>query len=150
MYMYIYIYTFIHTYSRRLCKRIKIFVKNKNVFLIDKWCNTRFYQKSTHVEYSPKNFPFKIKMKNAFKIKKQSLRAVSQKTEVHTINNKIRKILEKRQQRSPIPPADIQLVVLLEMRTPPTGIHQPYLKLNNYCKGTPWMAASKCTVCNKS
>ena len=76
-------------------------------------------------------------MKNAFKIKKQSLRAVSQKTEVHTINNKIRKILEKRQQRSPIPPADIQLVVLLEMRTPPTGIHQPYLKLNNYFKGTP-------------
>ena len=41
------------------------------------------------------SFHVRLKMKSVLKIMKQPLRAVNQKTAVHTINNKIRKILEK-------------------------------------------------------
>ena len=48
--------------------------------------------------------PYKTKMKSVLKIMNQPLWTVPPKTTVNTINNEIRKILEKHPQRSPLPP----------------------------------------------
>ena len=64
----------------------------------------------------------KIKMKSVFKILKQPLRAIER------INNKISKILEKHQGRSPLPPKRQTYSLQLYWKWAPRGIPQAYLK----------------------
>ena len=86
-------------------------------------------------------------MKSVLKIMNQPLRAITQKTAVHTINSSTWETSMK--EPTPTKTADIVPAALLEM-DPTTGIPQEYIKQNDYFKENPWMTASKYTIYIKS
>ena len=79
---------------------------NEYLIFIAKYLSEQIFIRNPLVKSAlQKTFvPYKIKIKSVLKILNQPLWIVPPKKAVNTINNEIRKILEKHPQMSPLPP----------------------------------------------